>query len=172
MNKNQRPSPIGKHVLDATIIPRQDILLNLLLGQPFVIGEMLCVGPEIGLTGQNAALEEESLLACNKLLGDLVRLGRLECIGVVADWVETDEPGVHVDAGGFGEGTFCCLRVVINSVFPFCRSRVNVRSANSPPSRRRNWEISSSLPWSALAGIMFAEVVCSSLCDRFSYPLL
>lgn len=104
-------SPICKHVLDAAIILRQNILLDFLLGEPLEIAEVLRVGLEISLSSQNAAFHEESLLARDKLLGVFVGLRRLEYSRVVANWMEADKPSVHVDTCRLGKGTLSGLKI-------------------------------------------------------------
>lgn len=97
--------PVGKHVLDVAVVLREHVLRDLVLGQPLEVLEVLDVGGQIGLTGHDAALHEEGLLTVRLGAGGLVDVGLAVFVDVVSGGVVADHPGVHVDTGGFGEGT-------------------------------------------------------------------
>lgn len=101
--------PIGQHVLDGAVVLRNHILLDLLLRQPLEVFETLRVYAQVGLSGEDAALHKEGLLAQQLDLGLLVDLRFPVIVDEVADRVVADEPGVHVDAGRFGQSSFCGL---------------------------------------------------------------
>lgn len=103
--------PIGQHVLDGAVVLWDHIFLDLLLGQPPEVLETQRVDAQVGLSGHDAALHEEGLLAQQLDLGLLVDLGFPEIVDEVANGVVSDHPGVHVDTGGLGEGSLCGLDV-------------------------------------------------------------
>lgn len=82
------------------------MFLDLVLGQPLEVDDVLDVSVQFGLAGHDAALGEEGLLA--KQLGS--RLGVVEgtaaVIDVVADGVVPDHPLVQVWANRFEERAF------------------------------------------------------------------
>lgn len=109
--------PIRKHILNTAIILRQHKLLNLLLCEPLEVRNLQRISLQIGLTSHNAALQEKSLFTGDEFLGGWVGFGGLEFVRVVADRVEADEPGVHVDTCGLGEGALRCLLEVSTPMY-------------------------------------------------------
>lgn len=109
MRTRRERLPIRKHVLNTAIILRQHKFLNLLLCEPLEVGDIKRISLEIGLTSHNATLHEECLLPRDEFLGGWVGFGGLESVRVVADRVEADEPGVHVDTCRLGESALRCL---------------------------------------------------------------
>lgn len=85
------------------------MLLNLLLGQPLEVDDVLDVAIDLGLAGHDAALEEEGLLAEQLGAGLGVVEGTVAVVDVVADGVVSDHPLVHIGAGGLEEGAFGSL---------------------------------------------------------------
>ena len=90
------------------------MLSNLLLGQPPEILQLLVVPRQIGLSAHDTALHEEGL-------GALQARVRRPAVGldVVSDRVVSYHPGVHVDAGRLGQGTFSGLSKAHISIQPF-----------------------------------------------------
>jgi hypothetical protein len=98
--------PLRKHVPNAAVILRENKLLNLFLGQPFEVFEIVCVGRQVSLTGHDATLQEEGPLPVYLLLRNFILLRVSKVVGVVSNWVVADQPRVHVDPDRVREGSF------------------------------------------------------------------
>lgn len=101
--------PIGQHVFNIAVVLRENVLCNLLLGQPLEVLQVLLVLSQVRLSGHDAALHEERLLAQYLCLRGGVHLWSSEIVNVVADWVKAYHPGVHVNACSLLEGSFSGL---------------------------------------------------------------
>jgi hypothetical protein len=86
-----------EHVGNRAPVLGCDGLLNLLARKPLELLIAKCVALEVGLTGHDASLHEESALAdlFDVLLG--IGDGLLEVARVVADGCVSDDPCVHVN---------------------------------------------------------------------------
>ena len=98
--------PVRQHVFNVAVVLRQNVLRNLLLGQPFEVLQVLLILSQVRLSGHDAALHEERLLAQDLCLRSGVHLWSAEIVNVVADWVESYHPGVHVDTCSLFDGSF------------------------------------------------------------------
>lgn len=101
--------PIDQHVLDVAVVLWVHVFRDLVLCQPLEVLQVERTGGQVSLTGHDARLHEESLLAVGLGLGSLVGLRFAVVANMVSGWVEADHPCVHVDTGGFSEGTFGSL---------------------------------------------------------------
>lgn len=102
-------SPIDQHVLDVTVVLRQHVLGDLVLGQPLEVVQVLHIRSQVRLTCHDPRLHEEGLLTeglgASRLVDPRFAVG----IDMVPGRVVADHPGVHVDAGRLGKGTFGSL---------------------------------------------------------------
>lgn len=97
--------PISQHVLDVAKISGREVVLKLLLCQPFKIGESKQVLLEICLPGHYARFHKEGLLP-------------LYFNPFVETWVDdvvtgrdvSHDPGVHINASGLNQDSFCGLQ--------------------------------------------------------------
>jgi hypothetical protein len=112
-----------EHVGNRAPVLGCDGLLNLLARKPLELLVAKCVGLEVGLTGHDTSLHEESALA--NLFDVLLSVGDglLEVARVVANGCVSDDPCVHVDASCLHKNALGSLRLsVIECVFCFFMS--------------------------------------------------